>query len=139
VTETPLTLISFGYLHGQPPEADVTIDVRIHFKDPHVNPELRHLDATSARVCNTVLGTPGIAALTGSLVGVAEAYLAGPSPAPVTIAVGCAGGRHRSAVIADLAGKILAARGARVRVVHRDIALPVVDRPAGTPEGGEDR
>lgn len=131
-----VTIVSFGYLHGPVPEAHVVFDVREHYRDPHaVSPELRHLDAASLRVVRAVLATPGVQPLIKAVAGVAESYQAGPSPAPVTIAVGCAGGRHRSAVIANQVRLALALRGVRARAVHRDIARPVVDRPATGPAG----
>lgn len=133
-----VTIVSFGYLHGPAPEAHVTFDVREHYRDPHaVSPELRHLDAASPLVVRAVLATPGVQPLIKAVADVAESYRAGPSPARVTIAVGCAGGRHRSAVIADQARTALALRGVRARVVHRDIARPVVDRPAESTAAAE--
>lgn len=36
-----ITVVFFGYLHGEPPKADL----RHHFRDPHVNPGLRYLTA----------------------------------------------------------------------------------------------
>jgi nucleoid-associated protein YgaU len=37
--------VTFGYGQGPAPQAHVTIDLRHHFKDPHVNDALRYLDA----------------------------------------------------------------------------------------------
>jgi RNase adaptor protein for sRNA GlmZ degradation len=39
-----VTITSFGYLHGSPPSADITIDVRQHLHDPHVDPSFRELN-----------------------------------------------------------------------------------------------
>lgn len=37
-------LVSFGFLHSPPPpEAHVVVDLRTHFRDPHVSPEMRQL------------------------------------------------------------------------------------------------
>ena len=48
-----------------------------------------------------------------------------PTPGPVTIAVGCVGGRHRSAVIAaEIARRI----GPGATLTHRDITRPVIER-----------
>lgn len=54
---------SFGYLHEAPPAAHLTIDLRHHFKDPHVSPELRYMTAHDELVRTTVLNTPGVADL----------------------------------------------------------------------------
>lgn len=49
---------SFGYLHGEPPAAHLTIDLREHFRDPHVSPELRYMTAHDEPVRTAVLNTP---------------------------------------------------------------------------------
>ncbi|MBI4460661.1 MAG: RNase adaptor protein RapZ, partial [Acidobacteria bacterium] len=40
----------------------------------------------------------------------------------LTISFGCTGGRHRSVMMAETIGKILAGRGFRTKIVHRDVA-----------------
>lgn len=129
---TAVHLISFGYLHGEPPQAHVTADVRDHFRDPHVSPGLRNLTGEDGRVIEAVLATPGVSRLIVSLSCAALAYLDGPQSRPVTIAIGCAGGRHRSAVIASKVADRLTGAGAHVTVTHRDIGRPVVERDTGT-------
>lgn len=116
-------ITSFGYLYGPAPSAHITLDLRTHFRDPHVNPALRDLTAHDEPVRAAVLGTPGIRALIAAAVAVVGAYQDGPSPAPVTVAVGCAGGRHRAATVAmELGAQV----GATVQ--HRDLAKPVINR-----------
>lgn len=127
---TTVTVISFGYLHGPAPEAHAVIDVRHHFRDPHVDPALRNLTGADEPVVSAVLGTSGIGALIESLAAIARAFRAGPCPGPLVIAVGCAGGRHRSAVIAAGASRQLRAEGIPVTLSHRDIHRPVVVREA---------
>lgn len=117
-------ITSFGYLHGTPPTAHITVDLRHHYRDPHVRPELRHLTAHDQTVRDTVLNTPGIPALLDSLDAAVRAYAAGPRTGPITIAVGCAGGRHRAATVASE----LAARIPGSVLVHRDLHQPVVER-----------
>lgn len=125
-----VTVTSFGYLHGAAPAADVTVDVREHLRDPHVDPALRHLDALDVRVRNAVLSTPGAAKVISSLAGLSLALTSGPDDTEVSLAVGCAGGRHRSAVIAEEVARMLTSAGIRARAVHRDMHLPVVSRRA---------
>ncbi len=90
----PVEIISFGYGHGPAPEAHATFDVRHHFRDPHVDLALRDLMATDTKVANAVMGTTGIPRLIVAIAAVTRAFRSGPEPGPVTIAVGCAGGRH---------------------------------------------
>jgi len=126
-----VTVISFGYLHGPAPaEAHAVFDVRHHFRDPHVSPALRSLTAADEPVVTAVLSTPGVAGLIESLASAARAFRGGPCPAPLMIAVGCAGGRHRSAVIAAEVSRQLRAEGIPVTLSHRDIHRPVVAREA---------
>lgn len=128
---TPITVISFGYGHGAPPEAHATFDVRHHFKDPHVRPGLRNLTGDSPAVIVTVMSTPGVERLVRSITAAARAFLDGPQSGPVTIAIGCVGGRHRSAVIADETASRLRGLGIAATATHRDKHRPVIARPAG--------
>jgi RNase adaptor protein for sRNA GlmZ degradation len=119
-------LSSFGYCWRVPPRADMTVDLRDHFRDPHAVDGLRELTADDPRVTAAVLATPGLAGLIDALCAAARAYLAGGRP--VIIAIGCAGGRHRSAVVAARVGRQLELDGVAVTVDHLDIGKPVVSR-----------
>jgi RNase adaptor protein for sRNA GlmZ degradation len=120
---TDVTITSFGYLHGAAPAAHITLDLRAHFRDPHVSPELRYLTVRDLPVRRAVLGTPGIPQLVDAAAAAVAAYLAGPSAGPVAVAVGCAGGRHRAAAVAEALAARLSAS-----VTHRDLDKPVVAR-----------
>lgn len=123
-----IELISFGYLHGEPPQAVAVIDVRTHFRDPHRDHRARCLTSRDAEIRNTVLATPGIPALIDALAAVAAAYASTPAGIPAVIAIGCAGGRHRSATIATEISVRLQGRNIPVTVTHRDIDKPVIGR-----------
>ncbi|MFJ9605452.1 ATPase [Kitasatospora sp. NPDC101176] len=127
---TEIRVISFGFLHDAPPPAHLTLDLRLHFKDPHVNPALRYLSAEDLPVRAAVLATPGIQELIAAAAAVVDAYDAGPEDAPLTIAVGCAGGRHRAATVARVLAKRLGKTGVPVHLTHRDLPKPVVERTA---------
>ncbi|MFD9692481.1 ATPase [Kitasatospora sp. NPDC059088] len=127
---TEITVTSFGYLHGAPPEAHLTLDLRRHFRDPHVDPTLRDLTANDLPVRGAVLTTPGIRELIVATALLADAYEAGPAEAPLTIAVGCAGGRHRAATVAMALARRLSKTGIPVDLVHRDLDKPVHERTA---------
>jgi RNase adaptor protein for sRNA GlmZ degradation len=122
-----VVITSFGYLHGPAPEATIVLDLRVHYRDPHVSPVLRGLTAEDARVRDAVMATPGIPALVDATAAAVAAFTAGPCQThPVTIAVGCAGGRHRAASVAmALQGRL---RDIDVVLVHRDLHKPVVNR-----------
>lgn len=121
-------IISFGFLHGPAPEADVVLDLRRAFRDPHVDPRMRELTGQDRLVQQTVLRTAGIRALLKATVQQVWAYAAGPSVERIVIGSACAGGRHRSVVVADQLARRLRRRGHTVTVDHRDISKPVVQR-----------
>ncbi|MGP4027162.1 RapZ C-terminal domain-containing protein [Actinomadura sp. 3N407] len=126
-----ISITTFGYLHGPAPAAHLTVDLREHFRDPHVDPAMRCLTARDIAVHEAVRTTPGILGLVDAAEHAVLAYLDGPSAGPVTIAVGCAGGRHRAATVGDLLATGLSeTHGLAVRLGHRDLDKPVVDRPA---------
>ncbi|MGW9299621.1 RapZ C-terminal domain-containing protein [Streptomyces cyaneofuscatus] len=125
---TGVEIVSFGYLHGEPPAAHLTIDLRHHFRDPHVSPELRHMTAHDAPVWDAVLSTPGITDLIAATAAAVAAFASGPSAGTVTVADGCAGGRHRAPVFAQALADHLTAGGHNVTIQHRDLHRPVVNR-----------
>ncbi|MDQ1037248.1 RNase adaptor protein for sRNA GlmZ degradation [Streptomyces sp. V3I8] len=121
-------IISFGYLHDDPPTAHLTVDLRHHFRDPHVSPELRYMTADDEPVRAAVLATPGIRQLLDAVALSVAAFAAGPSAGIVTVASGCAGGRHRAPTFArELAARFIEA-GHSVTIRHRDLGKPVVQR-----------
>ncbi|MEU0985068.1 RNase adapter RapZ [Streptomyces sp. NPDC005953] len=121
-------IVSFGYLHGEPPSAHLTIDLRHHFRDPHVSPELRYMTANDEPVRTAVLNTPGITDLVEATVTVVAAFASGPSAGTVTVADGCAGGRHRAPTFARALAERLTAAGHPVTIRHRDLDKPVLQR-----------
>ncbi|MFJ7250123.1 ATPase [Kitasatospora sp. NPDC098652] len=125
-----IEIISFGHLHGPAPAAHLALDVRAHFHDPHRDKAVRHLTARHPTIQDKVATTPGIPQLLDATVAAAQAFAAGPAAdtAPLTIAVGCAGGKHRAGYLADQLGERLTAAGHDVHVTHRDIDKAVVER-----------
>ncbi|MYU20796.1 RNase adapter RapZ [Streptomyces sp. SID8352] len=121
-------IVSFGFLHGDAPTADLILDLRRAFRDPHIDPRMRSLTGRDRLVRRTVLGTAGVRPLLTATTRLVQAYAAGPSVARIVIGSGCAGGRHRSVVVADQLARRLRRRGHTVTVTHRDLHLPVVNR-----------
>lgn len=123
-------IVSFGYLHGPVPEAEHVLDLRKHFRDPHVRPELRYLTARDQEVRDAVAATPGIVPLVAAAVAVAQAYAMGPGAenAVFRVAVGCAGGRHRAASVAEMLQSALVEAEFRVSLLHRDLDKDVVEK-----------
>lgn len=117
-----ITLLSFGFRNGLPPEADLVFDVRC-LPNPFYIQALRDHTGNEPCVRDYVMGFPQSRELTGKL----EDLLAFSVPlyiregkSHLTIAVGCTGGRHRSVVVAERLGAFLKEQGYRVAVSHRD-------------------
>lgn len=119
-----LTVMSFGFKHGIPTDADHVADVRF-LPNPHWVPHLRPFDGTDSEVADYVFQKPIASQFlddyTRALATVVSGYLEdGRSSA--TIAIGCTGGRHRSVAMAEeLARRLRQATGVRVSVRHRDL------------------
>ena len=126
MTKPHFIAISFGYGHGAPPAARLTVDVRDWFKDPHVSPELRALTGRDSEVIEKVLATPYVTGYLIAQMRVIE-YLLNYG-VDVTFAVGCVGGRHRSVVIADALAEWLAGAGRHARAQQRDLDKDVIQR-----------
>lgn len=129
VSKPTVSVTTFGYLHPDgAPQAHITLDLRVHFKDPHVSPELRYMTAHDEPVRRAVMDTPGIKPLITATAEAVRAFLAGPSAGPVTVAVGCAGGRHRAATVGMALTEALREDGQAVALVHRDLDKAVLRR-----------
>jgi UPF0042 nucleotide-binding protein len=125
-----VSITSFGYLHGDAPAAEVVIDLRHHFRDPHVNPELRYLTAEDQAVRDAVWNTPGIQETVAAAAVMVRGFMSGPSAEgkELRIATGCAGGRHRAASVALELQHALDLIGIESEVTHRDLDKDVVER-----------
>ncbi len=120
---TALTLVSFGYRHGLPVDADLVFDARC-LPNPHFVPSLRPLTGQDAAVKSYVLGFPQGRRYLEQI----HAFLQFALPlyaqegrAYLTIAIGCTGGRHRSVVLAEALAEQLGGLGQQVSVRHRDV------------------
>lgn len=118
-----ITLISFGHLHGDRPQADRVEDVRDRLRDPAAARDILDLDGLHPRVQEIVARTPGALALLDNL----AAYATLPA-GPARIAIGCAGGRHRAAALVELLAARLRTEGVELTVEHRDVHRPRVIR-----------
>jgi UPF0042 nucleotide-binding protein len=120
-----VTVLSFGYRHGVPPEADLVFDVRF-LPNPHFVAALRRWTGRSQRVSAYVMRAPAarrFLELTGRLLRFLIPQYVAEGKSYLTIAVGCTGGRHRSVAIAEaLARPLQATEGVRVKVAHRDVS-----------------
>ncbi|WP_324951532.1 RapZ C-terminal domain-containing protein [Streptomyces sp. WAC00288] len=104
------------------------IDLRHHFRDPHLRPELRYLTAHDQEVCETVLATAGIEQVLQAARAMVQGYLTGPartSRSPSRSAARAAGTGPGSR---PPSSRTVRARGLDVHLVHRDLDKDVVKR-----------
>jgi UPF0042 nucleotide-binding protein len=118
-----VSLVSFGYKHGLPTDADLAFDCRF-LPNPFFVEELRPRTGLDPGVADYVLKRDDAQEYLQRL----EALLAFSLPryqhegkSYLTIAVGCTGGRHRSVTLVEELRRRLADKGVRVLVRHRDI------------------
>jgi UPF0042 nucleotide-binding protein len=117
-------VVSFGFKHGTPRDADLVMDVRF-LPNPHWVEELRPYTGRDAPVRDYVLDQPATRPFLGAFENLLDVTVPGyvdEGKRYLTIAIGCTGGKHRSVAIAEYIGSYL--RGttdAPVTVEHRDL------------------
>lgn len=123
--EMTLQVISFGYKHGIPIDADIVMDVRF-LPNPYYKPGLRKQTGLDAPVQRYILAQPItrrflndwrkiISTLLPHYVHEGKSYL--------MIAIGCTGGRHRSVFCTRWLAQKLRGSGHPIQEFHRDISL----------------
>jgi UPF0042 nucleotide-binding protein len=123
-TKLAVNLVTFGFKHGIPLDADLVFDVRF-LPNPHFVQRLRHKSGRDRAVVRFMEKHPATGELLDRLTELLKflipQYVA-EGKSYLTIGIGCTGGRHRSVMIAEALRKTLSAEpGAKVRVRHRDI------------------
>ncbi len=118
-----ISLLSFGFRNGLPPEADIVMDVRF-LPNPYFIEALREQSGFDSGVKDYVLGHP----VSRSFVERFHALLKMLIPeylregkSYLTVAIGCTGGQHRSVAIVNYLKDSLQEDGYEISVSHRDI------------------
>ena len=118
-----VTLVSFGYKHGLPLDADLVFDVRC-LPNPHFVDRLRPLTGRDPKVVRFMRRHAATREYLDRLTTFLEFALpqyVQEGKSYLTIAIGCTGGQHRSVMVAEALKKSLAgAKNVRLRVKHRD-------------------
>ncbi|QAY61546.1 RNase adapter RapZ [Microbacterium protaetiae] len=119
-----LTVLSFGFKYGLPPDADMVADMRF-LPNPYWQDELRALTGEDDAVREYVLAQPGAEDFLDTYTRAVADVLAGyqrENKRHSVLAVGCTGGKHRSvAMAAELGRRLQDVAGVAVRVAHRDL------------------
>jgi RNase adapter protein RapZ len=118
-----VSLVSFGFKHGIPYDADLVFDVRF-LANPHFVAGLRALDGRDAAVADFIFTAPESRELLARLQDFVRFLLPlyeREGKSYLTVAVGCTGGRHRSVALVEALRRDLEGQGRTPIVRHRDL------------------
>ncbi len=118
-----LGVVSFGFRHGVPSDADLVFDVRF-LPNPHFIPELRPRTGKDPRVAKYVTSfkqTREFLRRVQGLLAYLLPHYQREGKSYLTIGFGCTGGRHRSVTMAETVARALGKLGYNARVLHRDL------------------
>lgn len=119
-----ITVLSFGFKYGIPPDADLVFDVRF-LKNPYYVPDLKALTGQSEAVRDYVLSSPMAPEFLDRLESILLFLIPGyieEGKNQLVVAVGCTGGKHRSVTVAYELSERLTKTEYGVKTDHRDIA-----------------
>jgi len=116
-------VLSFGFKHGVPLDADLVFDVRF-LPNPYYDLELRPQTGLDAPVRDYVLASGKAEELVTDVVAFVRKWLkayADTGRPRLTVAIGCTGGQHRSVALAEAIAAELGGDHKRVGTFHRDM------------------
>ena len=120
-----VNVLSFGFKHGMPQDADLVFDVRF-IPNPFYIPEMRAMTGADAPVRDYVMKfeeTKTFLQKTLDLLEFLIPHYVSEGKDRLVIGVGCTGGQHRSVCLAIELCKGLQQAGFRCSVSHRDSAI----------------
>lgn len=119
-----ITVMSFGFKHGIPADADLVFDVRF-LPNPYYIEELKHKIGNDKEVQEYVMSFPEAEEFMEKLQGMMEFLLpkyVSEGKNRLVIAVGCTGGKHRSVTLAnELYGRMKDYGNYGFKIYHRDV------------------
>lgn len=118
-----ITVMSFGFKYGIPPEADLVFDVRF-LPNPFYIPEMRNLTGNDSAVRDFVMKSDEAKEFSKKLSDMTEFLIPNyikEGKNQLVIAFGCTGGKHRSVTFASILYNYLTERGYSAVLSHRDI------------------
>jgi UPF0042 nucleotide-binding protein len=118
-----VTVLSFGFKYGLPPDADFVLDARF-LPNPHWVPQLRDQTGRDREVSSYVLGQRGAGTFVETCARLVNATAPGferEGKRYLTVAVGCTGGKHRSVAIAEELVRRLRRLRVGAHAHHRDL------------------
>lgn len=128
-----VSLVSFSYAAGLPPEADMVFDARF-LKNPHYDPALRPLSGLDPEVGRFIEQDHDFEIYFDKILNLIDFLLprfVQEGKKYATLCVGCTGGQHRSVYMIEKLHTPLARAGWRVSVTHREAAKFLRTRHVG--------
>lgn len=117
-----VNVVSFGFKHGIPIDADLVFDVRF-LPNPYYIEELKPLSGLDEAVSSYVLQWNETQVLIEKLTDLLQYMIPrykNEGKAQLVIAFGCTGGQHRSVTLAEYYGKLFAEKNKTI-ITHRDV------------------
>jgi len=121
--EIDVTVMSFGYKHGMPLDADLVFDVRF-LPNPFYVEQLRPLTGLDRPVAEFVFSYQQTRTFMEKIEDMLDFLLPNyieEGKLNLTVAIGCTGGHHRSVAIAAALNEYLKAKGISSVNVNRDV------------------
>lgn len=118
-----MTVMSFGYKHGMPVDADIAFDVRF-IPNPFYLKEMRELTGNDQAVRDYVMSFEETLRFVQKMSEMIEwliPYYMKQGKRNLVIAFGCTGGQHRSVSMANEFYEIFKEHGRNVDCFHRDV------------------
>jgi UPF0042 nucleotide-binding protein len=119
-----VNLVSFGYKHGIPDDADIILDLRF-LPNPFYESDLKQLTGLDKKISDYILGHQIAVTFKEKLFDFIDFLLpeyAREGKSKIEIALGCTGGQHRSVLFCELLNAHLAAKNYTVIIKHREIS-----------------
>lgn len=119
-----ITILSFGFKHGIPADADLVFDVRF-LPNPFYIDELKHKTGNDQEVQDYVMGFQEAHIFVDKLTDMIEFLIPNyikEGKYQLVIGIGCTGGKHRSVTLANkLYERMKNSSGYGVKIAHRDM------------------
>jgi UPF0042 nucleotide-binding protein len=118
-----ISMMSFGFKHGIPREADIVMDVRF-LQNPHWIPELKPKTGLDREVGDHIQQDVNFITFLDNFKNLIKPLIpryAHEGKSYLTIAIGCTGGKHRSVFTVETLGAWLKEQNLQTHIDHRDI------------------
>jgi UPF0042 nucleotide-binding protein len=122
-----VSVMSFGFKHGIPVDADLVFDVRF-LPNPFYIEELKTKTGLDSEVRDYVMSFPEAGEFLDKIVDLLKFLIPNyikEGKYSLVVAIGCTGGKHRSVTLAEgLYKKLEEQGGCGLKLYHRDVTVP---------------